>query len=476
MSLISALTAQPQGLIRPYQSKLQALAVFVDLSFIYWSLYLATSFWEMPLTNYYAWCAGLAIALFLFFSDVFGVYSVWRVSTTREELVRILGAWLSTVCVLTAIGFIFKMSGDFSRKAIGTWVLLAPVSLVFLHFSRRQLLAFLRRHGRNTRFYAVAGATSLGQTLHHKLESMKWLGYKFSGYYDDRQPVEARRLVNDSVNSIQGYEKLVADVKARKIDLVYITLPMKAEKRVQWLLRELADTTASVYIVPDFTVFDPVRARWNSIQGLPLVSVYDTPFGEFESFVKRAMDIVFSSLILCIIAIPMLIIAITIRLTSPGPIIFKQRRYGIDGKEINVWKFRSMNVVDNGAVVKQATKNDSRITPFGAFLRRTSLDELPQFINVLQGRMSVVGPRPHAVAHNEHYRTKVHGYMLRHKVKPGITGLAQVNGCRGETDTDEKMQARVKYDLQYINNWSLWLDLKIFLKTIFKGFLSKNAY
>jgi len=165
-----------------------------------------------------------------------------------------------------------------------------------------------------------------------------------------------------------------------------------------------------------------------------------------------------------------------VKLTSKGPVFFKQRRYGVGGRPINVWKFRSMTTTDNGAAVKQATKNDARITPFGAFLRRTSLDELPQFINVLQGTMSIVGPRPHAAAHNEYYRTKVHGYMQRHKVKPGITGLAQINGCRGETETNEKMNNRVRYDLQYINTWSLWLDVKIVFLTIFKGFFDKNAY
>jgi putative colanic acid biosynthesis UDP-glucose lipid carrier transferase len=177
-----------------------------------------------------------------------------------------------------------------------------------------------------------------------------------------------------------------------------------------------------------------------------------------------------------LISIPMLAIAAAVKLTSKGPVIFKQKRYGLDGKQITVYKFRSRTTQDNGAVVKQATKNDARLTKIGGFLRRTSLDELPQFINVLQGRMSHVGPRPHAVAHNEQYRKIITGYMLRHKVKPGITGWAQVNGLRGETETVNKMVQRVEYDLDYIHRWSIWFDIKIVFMTVFNGFINKNAY
>ena len=210
--------------------------------------------------------------------------------------------------------------------------------------------------------------------------------------------------------------------------------------------------------------------------GITAVSIFDSPFAGLDSFLKRMEDIVLSLLILIFISIPMLFIAIGVKITSKGPIIFKQDRYGMDGNKITVWKFRSMTVTENGGSVTQATKGDSRITPFGSFLRKTSLDELPQFFNALGGGMSIVGPRPHAVAHNEEYRTQIQGYMLRHKMKPGITGLAQINGFRGETDTLDKMEGRVRYDLMYIQNWTLWLDLKIVFLTVFKGFISKNAY
>jgi putative colanic acid biosynthesis UDP-glucose lipid carrier transferase len=214
----------------------------------------------------------------------------------------------------------------------------------------------------------------------------------------------------------------------------------------------------------------------DAIGGVPVVAVCETPFYGLSGLIKRASDIVLASAALVLILPVMLAIAIGIKATSPGPVLFTQRRYGLDGREIIVYKFRTMTVLEDGNVVRQATRDDSRVTRFGAFLRRYSLDELPQFVNVLQGRMSVVGPRPHAVAHNEMYRKLIKGYMIRHKVKPGITGWAQVNGLRGETDTLEKMRARIEYDLSYLRNWSLQLDLQIVLKTALVVLRTQNAY
>ena len=223
-------------------------------------------------------------------------------------------------------------------------------------------------------------------------------------------------------------------------------------------------------------MYSLLNSRWQTVGNVQALSIYDTPFQGANDVLKRIEDVVVSSIILAFLAIPMLCIAAAVRLTSKGPAIFKQKRYGLDGKEITVYKFRSMSTQDNGPEVKQATKNDPRVTKLGAFLRKTSLDELPQFINVLQGRMSIVGPRPHAVAHNEQYRKLITGYMLRHKIRPGITGWAQVNGLRGETETVNKMAKRVEYDLDYMHRWSVWFDLKIILKTVLGGFSGNNVY
>ncbi|MDA7746949.1 undecaprenyl-phosphate glucose phosphotransferase [Psychromonas sp.] len=257
---------------------------------------------------------------------------------------------------------------------------------------------------------------------------------------------------------------------------MYVALPLAAQKRIELILRELGDTTVDVHLVPDFFTFNLMNARLSHVGDTQTISVYESPMSGLSYLAKRIEDIVGASLILSVIALPMLIISILIKLDSSGPVFFKQKRYGLSGKSINVWKFRSMTVADNGDVVKQATKGDARITKLGAFLRKTSLDELPQFINVLQGQMSIVGPRPHAVAHNEEYRSLVDFYMLRHKVKPGITGWAQINGWRGETDTLDKMKKRVEFDLHYIRNWSVLFDIKIVFLTLFKGFIHKNAY
>jgi putative colanic acid biosynthesis UDP-glucose lipid carrier transferase len=269
---------------------------------------------------------------------------------------------------------------------------------------------------------------------------------------------------------------LVEDVKKQHIDFVYLALPMRAENRVKDILKKLSDTTASVYIVPDIFTFELLNARLIEMNGIPTISVHEGPYYGINDWIKRMEDLIVGIIITILILPVMLIVAAGIKLTSPGPVIFKQKRYGFNGEEISVWKFRTMTVCEDGPEIPQARKNDPRVTKFGEFLRKLSIDELPQFFNVLQGRMSIVGPRPHAVAHNEYYRTLIPGYMLRHKVKPGITGWAQVNGWRGETEILEKMQKRVEYDLEYIRNWSLWLDLKIIFLTVLRVFSGKNAY
>jgi putative colanic acid biosysnthesis UDP-glucose lipid carrier transferase len=265
-------------------------------------------------------------------------------------------------------------------------------------------------------------------------------------------------------------------VKTHHVDQIYIALPMASQPRIVRLLEEVHDTTASIYFVPDIFVFDLIQARIDTIGDIPVVAVCESPFFGVNGLVKRASDLLIASAILVLIAPVLIACAVGVKLSSPGPVFFRQRRYGVDGREIVVYKFRTMKVLEDGAAVVQATRGDPRVTRFGAFLRRYSLDELPQFVNVLQGRMSVVGPRPHAVAHNEMYRKLIRGYMFRHKVKPGITGLAQVNGFRGETATLEPMKGRVEHDLAYLRNWSLLLDLKIIVMTVAVVLRSENAY
>jgi putative colanic acid biosynthesis UDP-glucose lipid carrier transferase len=309
-----------------------------------------------------------------------------------------------------------------------------------------------------------------------KAHPTKIHGLKFTGFYDDR-PSSRLPPIPDGLGTRGGdLGSLLEATRQGRVDTVYLTFPMRAEGRIRGVLEQLSDTTASVYIVPDFFVFELLHSRWANINGLPTVSVFESPFYGIDGLVKRGLDVVVSLVILGLAALPMAAIALAVKLSSPGPVFFRQRRYGLDGREIEVWKFRTMRVCEDGPVVKQATKDDARVTRVGAFLRRSSLDELPQLFNVLEGSMSLVGPRPHASTHNEAFRKLVRGYMLRHKVKPGITGLAQVNGCRGETETVQKMTQRVQYDHRYIRDWSLGLDIQILLQTVPAILSRKNAY
>jgi putative colanic acid biosynthesis UDP-glucose lipid carrier transferase len=323
--------------------------------------------------------------------------------------------------------------------------------------------------------YVIIGANEVGLELARRVEQNHGAG-KFHGFFDYRS---ADRLadVDEKVLTCNCKAHDFGEfVRRHSIKRVYIALPIATTPRIAELLAELRNTTASVYFVPNIFAFDLVQARCVEISGMPVFSICDSPLQGFSPLGKRAVDVALALSALMLLWPIFLAVSLAIKRSSPGPVFFKQRRYGLNGEEILVYKFRSMTVCEDGSVVTQASKRDRRITPIGAFLRRTSLDELPQILNVLEGKMSFVGPRPHAVAHNEEYRTIISGYMIRHKVRPGITGWAQVNGLRGETSTVEKMHKRIEYDLDYLKNWSLWLDVKIILRTALTVLHDVNAY
>jgi putative colanic acid biosynthesis UDP-glucose lipid carrier transferase len=394
----------------------------------------------------------------------------------KREAFQVLITWAVVVPLLLLLAFLAKTSTEYSRLVSVTWFGMTPFLIMVWRAFIRTLLMEARRRGRNSRCVAIAGATGMGLRIAERIASDAYSGMLVAGFYDDRNP-ERREPVPPGLGSVVGdLEQLVDDARDGKIDRIYITLPLKAEPRINSIIRRLADTTTDVYVVADFLVFDLLHAQWSAVGDIPVVSIFDTPIHGVGGWLKRFEDIVLGLAILTLISLPMLAIAIGVKLSSRGPVFFRQKRYGLNGREIRVLKFRTMTVMEDGDTVMQATRDDPRVTRFGAILRQTSLDELPQFLQVLTGEMSIVGPRPHAVAHNELYRSKIHGYMLRHKVKPGITGWAQINGWRGETDTLEKMEKRVEHDLQYINNWALSLDLKIIFWTVFGSKKNENAY
>lgn len=417
----------------------------------------------------------LAFAIIIFLivskslSDIDVELSRKRVTTYIGSL--ILLRWFMMVAVLLAIGYVTGFSKLFNVYVLLQWATLTPLALIVVHLGSRALYYRLFVHKKTFDKAVIIGVNEVSVALAKNLAEQAHYEIDCVGFFDDRAPRMREKI--DLLGDIKATCKFV---KEQKIKVVFISLPMNSQDRVDALLEGLRDTTVSIYYLPDVRMANMIQSRSFAIEGVPVIALCESPFTGQKAIIKRTSDIVLSILILILISPILLICAIGVRLSSPGPVLFRQKRYGLDGEEISVYKFRSMTVCENGAKVVQATRGDARITRFGAFLRAKSLDELPQFINVLQGRMSIVGPRPHAVAHNELYRKQVEGYMIRHKVRPGITGWAQVNGARGETDTIEKMEKRVAYDLDYLRNWSLAMDLLIILKTVGIVIKDENAY
>jgi putative colanic acid biosynthesis UDP-glucose lipid carrier transferase len=414
------------------------------------------------------------IVVFSYIAEALDLYRFWRVGKFGKMLWLLLIILSCSFALMLCALFIFKSGAVYSRVVIGIWFAGSATLMLGWRMIYRLVRKVQLEHGINRQRVCIIGLTPRGVELYQEIKTRPELGLECIGFFDDREPdrfpAEFRSLLLGTVNDA------VITAQSSIITSLYICLPLSADRRIQQIVQQLGDTTLNVYLVPELLIVNMMRGRLSNVGDVDTISVFESPHYGVQNYLKRTFDIVFSATALLMLFPLLLIIGIAVRLTSKGPAIFKQNRYGLDGKQIGVFKFRSMQVLENSDSVVQATKGDLRVTRFGAFLRRTSLDELPQFFNVLRGEMSVVGPRPHAVAHNEHYRNRVAFYMLRHKVKPGITGWAQVNGWRGETDTLDKMEKRIEFDLHYIRNWSLWWDVKIIIKTLFKGFGGKHVY
>lgn len=382
----------------------------------------------------------------------------------RHSLTTFIGNWLLILGIIYIVGYASGTRDYFYPPYMVTWALVAPASVILCHAVVRQFVMLPMKQRK--RRVVIVGANSAGLALRNRIVQNAYLNMEFVGFFDDRT---CQRLQGVSAADILAtLDKVAAFVTEQGVDRVYVSLPMSSQPRVMRLLDELKDSTTSVYFVPDCFIYDMIQGHIDHVAGMPVVCICESPFRGIKAVIKRASDLVFALLILGLLWPVMLLTALAVKLTSKGPVLFKQRRYGADGETILVYKFRSMTVMEDGAAVAQATKNDQRLTPIGGFIRKSSLDELPQLLNVLEGTMSLVGPRPHANVHNEYYRKLIKGYMIRHKVRPGITGWAQVNGCRGETDTLEKMEQRVRYDLDYLRHWSLPMDIRIIFMTAFQ--------
>ena len=413
----------------------------------------------------------LVLGLFAFSLTFPGEVSVRRLRQNLRSSIFV--NWLALSALLVFFGWATRFIGYFDLQMLEVWFVATPLVLYLAHRAIPYLLPQLLAID-GYRSAVIVGATETGQRLASSLIAEPSFGFRFQGFFDDDPDHHGTDKAPGQI--LGGIDSTAEFVKRNGVETVFIALPMTAHPRLLGVLDEMKDTTASVYFVPDIFITDLIQARIDDINGMPVVAVCETPIVGINALVKRAADIAMAASALLLLAPLMAVIILGVRRSSPGPVIFRQRRYGLDGRPITVLKFRTMTVVENGDRIVQATRNDPRVTRFGAFLRRTSLDELPQLINVLQGTMSMVGPRPHAVAHNELYRRLIKGYMVRHKVKPGITGWAQVNGCRGETDSVEKMQKRIEYDVEYLRRWSLGFDLLIVFKTALIVLRRTNAY
>lgn len=462
------------GMVKNSTNKLAAFYRLVDIFVIQSLLYICVTLYSQNYTENYFTLSLIGSIGFALVAESFALYRSWRAGFFRQIIFYIFISWICSAVLVFGYMFFTKTAVDFSRVALGAWMFSSIIALLVWRLFFQLILSNMRRKGYNTRSIAIFGLSDKGIRLAKEVMNNPETGYRLSTFYDDR---DKSRLDEDYHYYLRGnVAQGIANAKKGLYDVIYITLPIQAKHRIQDMLHALGDSTANVHVVPDLFMYCLMHGEMSHVGEVQTISVYDNPMKGGLGALKRLEDLFLALCILSIITIPMLFIALAVKLTSKGPVIFKQDRYGLNGRKIKMWKFRSMTVTENDDVVTQATKGDTRITKVGAFIRRTSLDELPQFINVLKGDMSVIGPRPHAIAHNEEYRKIVDFYMLRHKVKPGITGWAQVNGARGETDTVDKMKARIEYDLEYIRNWSLWLDFKIMVFTIFRGFNDKNAY
>jgi len=466
-------TSHSKGYIHRFYLWLSVLQKCFDIIVVFTLLMASCALYDLPFSSLYQITAILAVLFTLLFMLMVGVYQPRRSAFIWNEAHLILLGWGLVAGSLLIVAWLTQNTSHLSRPVISFWFLVTPLVLIAIHIAGQILLRTIRRKGLNQKKIAIVGAGALGVGLAENIQNMEWSGMQVVGFFDNQVKLSSQPVQN--IPMLGAIDDISCVVYKENVDQVYIALPMYAEKQILEIYSILQNTTVSVFLIPDLFAFHLMGARQCSVGDMPAFELCETPLLGISSILKRAEDIMISSITLLLLFPLMALIALAIKITSSGPVLFKQYRYGFHGEKIRVYKFRSMHVCEDGLHVSQVKKDDARVTSFGAFLRRASLDELPQLWNVLRGEMSIVGPRPLAVMVNEEYRYQIQGYMWRHKIKPGITGLAQVNGWRGE-DTLYRMRKRVECDLEYIRNWSVGLDMKILFRTVHYLLTSKDAY
>jgi putative colanic acid biosysnthesis UDP-glucose lipid carrier transferase len=411
-----------------------------------------------------------------------GIYQSWRGKPLYDLLCRVAGGWAMVEVTGVLIGFSLHRSDSLSRLWLVYWAVATIVLLIVTKLIVYSILRGLRREGFNQRAVAIVGGAKYGRFLIEQMRSRPEAGFSPVVVFDEDSTINPYEDP-DAGDAIEGvpverdYARMLQLVRQRAIRELWLALPISKEKAIHRFVMDLRNDFVNIRFIPDVRSLTLFNQPMVDLLGVPAINLAASPITELRVLPKRIFDRLFALAALTALSPVMIVIAVLVKLSSPGPVFFRQKRKGIDGRQFEIYKFRSMKMhKEEAGKITQATRRDPRITAVGAFLRRTSLDELPQFINVLRGEMSVVGPRPHALEHDDIYKDLVKGYMHRYRIKPGITGWAQINGYRGETDRIEKMMGRVKLDLYYMQHWTFWLDIKIVVLTMWKGFVGSNAY
>ena len=424
--------------------------------------------WNLP-ERYVLAIIGMSFVCAALFPFV-GLYAPQRGVTLFEEVRRLFNAWLLLAAMWFAFLFLSKTGTEFSRVWSTYWIAFGFGTHLAFRGAIRLVLRALRRRGYNLRHIVIVGAGRLGRDIAERLQKTPWSGLAVRAFYDDDTSLIGKTV--HGVPVLGTVDRLIGDLDEESLDQVWIALPMRAESRIRNLLLGLRMHSVQVRFVPDIFNFTLLNHSVTEVAGLPVINLTDSPLEGVNQVLKSIEDFMLSSLFLLVASPLLALIAMGAKLSSPGPIFYRQERITWNGERFQMLKFRSMpvNAEDQSGPV-WAARNEQRATPFGAFLRRTSLDELPQFINVLRGEMSIVGPRPERPEFVHRFRQEIPGYMQKHLVKAGITGWAQVNDFRGDTDLRE----RIRYDLYYIENWSIWFDLRIIALTVIHIFRSRHA-
>lgn len=466
----------PKGLLKEYSTAIAVLTRGVDMLAVLLAGVLAyfIRFESLTLEPNYRTALALGLILAPLTFSFANIYTSVRGEGFLKHAMTLVQAIFILGLLLAGVSFATRTGPDYSRVWFACWMGFSLCFLILYRCSLLALLRFMRARGLNERRIVIVGANELGFKFANTVQQALWTGFRIVTFMDDVIPANAS---TQAIPVVKTPAQLSDYLKQEGIDEIWLALPLRDEARVQQIQFALRHHPITIRFVLDIFGWDLLNHSMTEVAGFPVLNLSASPMMGLNRFIKAIEDRILAACILIFISPILLLITLGVKCSSAGPVFFRQKRLGWDGRIIEIYKFRTMNLhTEEAGRVTQATHNDQRVTAFGRFLRKSSLDELPQFINVLQGRMSIVGPRPHALAHNEHYKESIDAYMQRHRVKPGITGWAQINGWRGETDTLEKMQKRVEFDLYYINNWSLRFDLKIIFLTILRGFYHRNAY